>query len=192
MPLTGDFSKLKKLKRAMADLGRKDGSAQREVGRQVVREVRGVLREQFAEGTGPYGTWERTKRGRPALVSRKLPQDFRGSTIPGGVKFTSRVTWLRAHHQGHTFPAQQVAAQSRFLTFDKRGRLIRRSRIFNKKTGQVRRGVSQTFAREHSIGARVLPRRPIYPDRGMSPRWAQRINAGAAIGMRNWHARALV
>lgn len=187
MPLTGDFAKLRKLKAAMAELARPDGKPQRDVGRQVVREVRVELREQFGGGFGPYGAWEKTKRGRPALLSRKLPQDFRGKTVPGGVKFTTRIPWLRAHHEGHVFPAHQTGGQPLF--FNERGRLLRLGKLSAR--GLRTKFVQERRARQHTVGARVLPRRPMYPERTPLPtKWAYRVNVGAGPAMARWFKRA--
>src|SRR5688572_28526526 len=128
MGFSGPFGRLRQLQKELRDLADPRGRGQQEVARQVVREVRGVLKEQFAAGEGSDGPWARTKDGRPALVSRKLPQDFRGKPVPSGARFSSRISWLRAHHEGHTFGAQEVAANQRFLTFDRYGRLVRASR----------------------------------------------------------------
>jgi hypothetical protein len=182
MALTGDFGKLHKLAASIAALGKANGAAQRDTTWEVVKKVRVVLREQFETGSGPYGFWDRTKRGQAALVSNQLDRDFRGQPVPGGAYFFSRLPWLRTHHEGHTFPSRSVGDRQQVLRFDKKGRL--RSK---KSFGRLRRGHS-TFARGHSIGQRVLPRREIYPDRGMPDKWAAAINAGAAIGISRWYA----
>jgi len=192
MPLTGDFAKLKKLQRNMHDLSKTGGRSQAEVARGVGREVKGVIREQFASGSGPYGAWQQTVRGKPALLSKKLPNDYKATPVPGGVVvMPSRAKWLIAHHEGHVFSARSVGAEQNFLTFNRAGRLIKASRALNKKTGAVRRGVFQIFAKAHNVGPRTLPARPIYPEGAIPTKWAVAINAGAAQGMQRWYERSL-
>jgi hypothetical protein len=188
MPLRGDTSKARALARSLRDLADPSGRAQAEITREVVREVRGVLKEQFAAGVGPYGMWPLTTRGRQALVSRKLPQDFRGEGIPGGARFWSRVPWLRAHHEGHVFPARAGGGQSLF--FNEGGRLLRLGRLTAR--GLRTRFVSERVTRGHTIGQRVLPKREIYPDRGVgsSPTWSAHLNHAARVGMQRWRDRA--
>ncbi len=190
MGLKGDVAGLKKLRREIEDLANPKGRAQAEIARNVIREVRGVLKQEFAAGEGPYGPWDLTKQGKPALISRKLPQDFKGAVIPGGALFYGRIPWLIAHHEGHTFPARQVAANKSFLTFNARGRLIKASRALNKK-GQAKRGVTQTFAKAHTVSARTLPPRPIYPTRGMPAKWSGPISRAGLAGMQAWQQRAV-
>jgi hypothetical protein len=189
MPLTGDFMNIRQFENSLRDLARTGGGSQREIGFQVIKQVRGVLKEEFASGEGPESEWQRTVRGQKALISKKLPQDFFGVIIPGGVFIGSRVPWLQAHQEGFTFPERQVAKETHYLTFNKKGRLIKKSRTLNKK-GEVKRGVYQTFAKAHTVGGRELPARPIYPEGAIPEKWAKAINEGAEIAMTKWYERA--
>lgn len=189
MALTGDSKQLDNVRRAMLDLGTPLGRTQTDVARSVIREVRGVLRDQFAKGEGPSKTWIQTARGKPALISKKLPQDFVGKPVPSGVEFTSRIPWLIAHHEGYVFGSRNVGASKQFLTFDKNGKLIKRKRALNKK-GEARRGVFQTYAKAHTVGGRVLPARPIYPEGYMPPRWLSRLTRGVSAAIDRWYQRA--
>jgi hypothetical protein len=190
VPVTGDLAKAKALARNLRDLADPKGRAQQEISREIVREVRGLLREQFAAGVGPYGMWPLTVRGKPALVSRKLPQDFRGEPVPGGVRFWwgGRARWIRAHHEGHVFPARQAGGQSLF--FNEKGQLLRLGKLTVR--GLRTKFVMERVARAHTVGQRVLPKREIYPDRGVgsSPTWAAHVNHGARLGMQRWRERA--
>jgi hypothetical protein len=156
----------------------------------IVKSIRGLVRDEFATGVGPYGAWQRTARGKAALVSKKLPQGLTSRADRGQILFVIRVPWILAHHKGHRFPARSVEANQQFLTFNARGRLIANRRALNKK-GQARRGVFQTFARAHKVKERILPERPIFPTRlGLPPKWKAGIVDGASVGMANWHKRA--
>src|SRR5689334_25438613 len=108
---------------------------------QVGRNIREELKQEFAEGAGPYGAWQRTVRGRAALVSKKIPYAFTFRVDRGEVQFVGRSPrgWLKAQHEGHTFPARQVAANRQHLSFNSKGKLVAERRIFDKK-GNVRRG----------------------------------------------------
>jgi hypothetical protein len=169
MPLTGPFKRLPAMAREIEKLGKPASPAQKAIAKAVVKEVRAVLTEQFATGTGPDGkAWKRTKRGKLALVSRKLPRDFVGTAVAKGVAFVSRVPWLIAHHRGHTF-----AKRTQTLTFSKKGRLLSEKRQARAKL---------VFDVEANIGARVLPERPVYPD-PVTDKWGKRINKGVSTAL---------
>lgn len=181
MPLTGDFGKLEKLAQNMRDLAKKDGKAQRAVASATVPKIKQVWREQFKSGVGPEGAWQRTARGKQPLDSRKIGSDFKGVPVSGGVLFKSPVKWLAAHHAGHTFASRSVAARQNILRFNKKGRLVTAKRFEKATRGRA------VFARAHTVGARRLPARPLYPTGGAMPaRWARAINDGAAEAMRRW------
>jgi hypothetical protein len=188
VPLEGDKRQLGALAQSMRDLA--TGAP---IARELEREVKSLLKEEFAAGVGPYGDWQETKRGKQALLSRKLPQAFKSEFQPNGLRFSAKTSrdLLVGHQEGHTFPARQVAANKQFLTF-KNGKLVKLSRALNKR-GEVRRGVHQTFAREHTVGERVLPARPIVPrdSEGMPSTWQNACTRGAERGMQRWFEQAV-
>ncbi len=206
MPLTGDLRRLRGWALHVQSLGKPNGAKQVAIAKAVGAEVRDLLKKQFASGVGPEGPWKRTVRGRPALVSRKLPGDFKTSAVASGVFVSSRIPWLRAHHEGHTFPARHVAG-GRELFFNRKGRFrsrqsfegaqyqarIRMHAIRLKMVGATpaqrrryqaqldRLAVSSGFVatqRSHSVRARVLPMRRIYPDDMRRGAWGQAIARG--------------
>lgn len=182
---TGTFDRLRRLRRNVVELANAGGQPQRQIAKEAQKDVKQLLREQFAEGRGPDDPWERTADGEPALVSKKLPSDFEAQIRPGGLLRVqpSRATWLRAHHEGHVFTTRQGGGQ--VLTFNKSGRLVKRARISRQKF------VFDRVARKHTVGRRVLKPRPIYPnDIAASPRWSTRIRAGQARAMKAWAALA--
>jgi len=185
MPLSGDFARLRQVERGLQDLTRTNGRAQRTIGQAVGREVQGLLREQHARGIAPEGTpWPATARGKPALLSRKIPGSFSRSIAAGAVAFRSEIDWLSAHHEGHVFPPRAVADRAVILRFNRKGRLVSERRF-----KRLKRGVA-VFARAHAIRQRVLPPRPIYPTGSIPSRWATAINRGALEGMQRWYQRA--
>jgi hypothetical protein len=186
MPLDGDFNGLRKLERSIADLSKTGGASQAQVARGVISEVRGLLREQFTSGIGPDGSpLTPTVRGRPALVSRKLPQAFTGSPIPGGAAMSLRVEWLEAHQHGHTFPSRQAAGQTMIF---RKGKLVSQARAA--KGWQGPKSWQDVRSRAHTVGQRVLPARAIVPEGALPPRWAQAVGQGATNGMQAWYERA--
>lgn len=184
MPITGDFAKLKKLSRSLRDMANKTGNTQRDVARATIPKIKKVFAEQFKTGAGPDGPWLQTKRGKQALQSRKLASDFKGRAIPGGVSFWSPVKWIMTHHRGQVFAARHAAARASILRFNGKGRLVTAKRFEKIKKGRA------VFARAHTIGARTLPARPLYPTRSLPSKWAAAINAGALEAMRRWRAAA--
>lgn len=189
MALTGDFAKLRSLQHGFQSLA--SGAERDRLARGIKSSVIGQLKEEFSKGISPDGTaWQQTKRGRPALISRKLPGAFVGQVNSGNVFFRADSTrsLLVAHQFGATFKARAVGAGKQFLTFDKLGRLVKAKRALNKK-GDARRGYRQTFARTHNIGARVLPARPIYPEGAMPTPWSDRIQSGVISELMAWNDR---
>jgi hypothetical protein len=186
MPASGDSRKLDKLAERMHTLASGKGTG---LFPPINRAMKAVLREEFTRSIDPSGrTWQPTVKGRPALISRKLPNAFAFAARDGyivGVGKTKR-DLLTAHQEGHTFRARQVAALKNFLTFDKGGRVIAKRRALNRK-GDVRRGVQQVFARAHEVSERVLPARPIVPEGSTLPRlWDGALRAGFTEGMTKW------
>jgi hypothetical protein len=187
MPLTGNEAGVRQLRRDVEQLGKGEILL---AGART--EVKSLLREQFDQGIGPDGTpLQETVRHRPALISRKLPNAFGSRIDQGALRFTAKSTrdLLEAHQEGHVFKARKVAAQKQFLTFDRRGRMIKNSRALNKK-GEVKRGVHQTFGRAHTVGERVLPARPIAPGPALPARYEQAIERGVTAGVMRWHDKA--
>ena len=179
MPLTGDLSRLKGWAAHVQSLGKPNGAPRRAIAKAVGDEVRGLLKKEFTTGTSPTGArWTPKKNGKPALISRKLPGDFKTSPVASGVFTSSRIKWLRAHHEGHIF-----AARSQVLTFSKKGRLLSAKRIMRAKL---------VFDVRAKVGQRVLPPRPIYPGNKMTGPWGDAINRGIASGMAAWRGAARV
>lgn len=191
MSLTGNFDGLRQLQRALKNLAKPDSSASQEIGKRVANEVDGVLREQFSTGVGPDGEWQRTKSGRPALVSSRLAAAFRSRFDRGVLRYTAATprNWLEAHHEGRTFPARKVAALSRYLSFNSKGKLVAGRRIL-KKDGTTKRGTYQRYAAAHTVSQRVLPRRPIYPTGALPSKWSNAIMRGASAGITRWYDRS--
>lgn len=176
MPVSGDIRRLKGWGAHVKSLGKPNGPPQRAIAKAVGNEIRGLLKEEFARGIGPDGRpWKLTKRGRPALISKKLPGDFKTSPVANGVFTSSRVKWLRAHHEGHVFPAR-----SQVLTFSKKGRLLSEKR---------QRRAKLVFDVTARVGQRVLAERPIYPVNRMTGPWGKGVNRGIALGVKEWRAR---
>lgn len=203
MPLTGDFVALRKLERQLQDLSKPGSASQKLIANGVAKSLKELVKQQFLSGVGPYGEWQRTKRGKPALLSRKLASGFKATVIPGGLVIRlsppeSTVTrWLFTHHEGFTFPARAVkGGQTRF--FNRSGRLIRHERamrwVDRDKDGKFqavfKRGVFRRVTKAHVIGSRQLPERPLWPSHGMSESWADAINKGARDGMDAWYRKA--
>lgn len=196
-----DRAQLRELQHQMRDLAAPEGTAQRRINESVARELRGVLREEFATGEGAYGSWKPTVHGHQALESNRIAQTFFLIAVPGGVFGWSLIPWLIAHQVGATFAervqsanrASQITGQSagRYLTFNRAGKIISPAKIFNAK-GEVRRGAYQRFIADHRIGARHLEARPMVPDMGraMPPKWGEAINRGGEAGMRSWYEKA--
>lgn len=192
MPFTGDFAGLRQLERSIEGMARPGGPGVKLVLGAMRTAIKGLIKQEFATGIGPDGEWQATKRGRPALLSRQLPKTFVAHIKETGVRFASLVKrdWLLAHQLGHTFTVRHVAAEKQFLTFNRKGRLVRNSRALNKK-GEVRRGVHQTFARAHAVGERVLPAREIYPaDGGLTSKWGEAIAGAVTAALERWYEHA--
>jgi hypothetical protein len=184
MPITGDFKKLKALEKKLADLAMPKGTAAMQVGKQVSREILKVVKDEFARGVAPSGApWQEKARGGQALESRKLPNAIR--PYPDGlfILFSSRVPWFGAHQTGHVFPAR--AAGGQVLTFNKKGRLLKASRIGRQKF------VFDVAAKAHEVRQRMLPARPIHPEPGEKPpAWVAAIARGADTVLQRWYASA--
>jgi hypothetical protein len=192
VPLTGDLAGLRRLRRSVEGLARPDGAGRAELAGQVQGEVKALIAEEFTRGVAPDGsTWAPTKRGKPALISRKLPNAFASRIDRGVVRFIAKSTrdLLVAHQHGHVFPARQVGEHKQYLSFNSKGKLVAERRIF-KKDGTVRRGASQRYAAAHTVRERVLAARQIYPEGTMPLRWQEAIARGLTSGMTRWAAAA--
>jgi hypothetical protein len=189
--LTGNFAGFRELRKAIRDLSKPDGRAVQDIAKNVKAEVDVVIRDEFASGEGPDGPWQKTARGRVALISRKLPNAFRSRFDQGVLRYTAKVPrgWLLTQHEGHAFPARKVAALKRYLSFNSKGKLVAERRIFDKK-GNVRRGAFQRFAGAHTVGRRVLPPRPLYPTGSLPAKWSNAITRGASVGLSRWYDRS--
>lgn len=186
--LTGDSKRLQKLEQSLRELGQRDGTMLTEATKQIAKNIKDTLKEEFSQGEGPYGAWLRTVRGRTALLSRKLPQAFAFRADNFVLKFFLRVPWLTAHQTGYKFSARQAKSQSLF--FNEEGRLLKLGRLNGARLKKIN-FVQEVKGRAHTVGARVLPARPIFPtSAGVPPKWAQRINEGANYGMQRWYQKA--
>lgn len=193
MPFTSPTARLAAVQRDLRSLGDPEGSGQRFVLSGIRRAIlRGPLREEFKTGIGPKGPWQPTARGKQALRSNKLAGAFAAQLLAGAVEFSGAVkrNWLEAHQTGYTFPARKTAANQQFLTFNRKGRLIKNSKALSKKDGLVKRGVHQTFAKPHTVKAHVLPARPMVPTGTTLPAaWETAASAGASEGLERWAKR---
>ena len=213
MGMRGNFAGLKKLQREFAGLARKQGAEQTAMARAVTQKLRPLIKEQFAKGVGPDGApQERTKRGKPGLVSRKLGSGIRFAPIPGGLRISAPTQHLDdilgAHQNGHVYSARQ--SQGGFQFRGKTGKLISRSKFlravrdaqathsrgswrYSKQVGKKTRFVGERAKiAPHRVGARVLPPRHIVPAKGepMPPRWVSAIQAGLREFLRAWAVHA--
>lgn len=185
--MTGSFDSLRQLQRSIAGLGRPGGSGNVDLLQGIRTEVKGLLVGQFSAGIGPDGApWKDTVRGKPALVSRRLPAAFLSRIDQGAVRFVGWVKrqWLEAHQFGHVFKTRAVADRANVLRFSKRGKLISQARQNRQKYGRA------VFARAHTVGQRVLPARQIYPEGTLTPRWEAAVGRGITSGMMRWYERA--
>jgi hypothetical protein len=159
----------------------------------IKREGLVLLKHEFSTSTSAEGDpFTPTKRGRPALASRKLPFAFDARVDRGVVRFIGRVRrdWLLAHQTGWKFAAREVAANRQYLSFNSKGKLVAQRRII-KKDGQLRRGAFQRYAAAHRIQARELPERHIVPvGPGLPPPWAAAASAGVASAIAKWAENA--
>src|SRR5690349_19485394 len=188
MALTGDFNEVSAVRASMRELGLTSGRAQRDIAKEVAKEVRGLLRAEFASGEGTEGAWARTVRGKQALQSKRLAGgDFQDTAIPGGVEFVSKIDWLQAHQEGHTWAAREAGGQSLFL--NEKGRVLRLGKL--SKRGLRVKFVEEKVARQHTVGERELPARPIIPEGSDMPAaWSDAISRGAEAGVKRWYDRA--
>ena len=186
--LTGDFGKLKKLGAAVEALAKPGGKPQARLAVSVIGELRrGPLADQYRTGAGPAGQWTRRADGKPALVSRKLPQMISAKPTDIGARFVWRSPMMVAHHEGHMFAARTGGGHSIFL--DENGRSIKLGKL--NRRALRRRFVQEVVIARHRVGVRVLPARPQYPRGTMPGPWAEAISAGLRSGMQRWHEHAL-
>jgi hypothetical protein len=189
--LTGNLAALRALRRSLLDLAKPDGRTVKDVGKNVAGEIDEVLREQFATGVGPDGEWDRTRRGRPALVSSKLAAAFRSRLDRGVLRYVARTprNWLAAQHEGHVFPARKVAALSHYMNFNSKGKLVAARRVV-RKDGTPKRGSYQRFAAGHTVRERVLPARLLYPTGALPAKWSNAISRGVGAVITRWYERS--
>jgi hypothetical protein len=205
MPMTGDERKLGQIAGGFRSMGERNGAGQQRLLEPVKRKIKDVLRQEFTRSVDPSGaSWKKTVRGKAALVSRKLPFAFEFAARDGGVVGVgkSKRDLLDAHQHGATFKARQVAANKNFLSFNRKGRLVKESRIFKRNAevsvvdgrvkvtysrGDVRAGAYQRFARAHTVRERVLPQRKIVPEgTTLPPLWSGAVEEGVTEGMTKW------
>jgi archaeosine-15-forming tRNA-guanine transglycosylase len=190
MPFVRRAAALRRLRRGFESIADPEGSGRAVLIGDVQPEVKALLAEEFAKGIAPDGTdWQRTVRGRPALISRRLESAFVSRVDRGVLRFAARSTrnLLTAHQEGHEFPERHIAANKEFLSFNSKGKLVAARRIF-RKDGSLRRGAYQRFAAAHTVKARTLPARPIYPEGALPLRWEEAIRRGLTGGLQKWAA----
>jgi hypothetical protein len=189
MGLKGDLARLKRLGRDLAEMGQPGSSPQMMLLEPVKQQGLVLLRYEFTESVDPSGSsWAETVRGKPALVSKKLPFAFDARIDRGIVRFIgkSKRDLLTAHDQGFVFPKRSVAANKQYLNFNSKGKLVAERRIF-KKDGTPRRGAYQRFAKAHHIRERRLVQRQIAPSGPTMPSlWDAATRSGLAIGFGQW------
>jgi len=114
-----------------------------------------------------------------------------------------RRQWLMAHQKGHVFPARTVEGQRRF--FDAKGKRVAAARfkaLTSKAGRRVTIGAREAYwqesknrarlkgrilnVRRHTIRARVLVPRLIYPEPKMGARWGKHLKdtVGEVLGKR--------
>lgn len=187
MPFVAPSEQLAALGNEMRDLAKA-----RPLVRALDRAVKGILKAEFATGAGPSGAWKPTVQGKQALLSRKLPTAFRSVVAGLGIEFVGRSNrdLLVAHQEGHVFPQRHVKALKQFLTFNRRGRLMRASRALT-NDGRARKSYTQIFARAHQVGRRVLPQRQIVPEGSTLPGpWDQAIGQALSPALDQWAHKA--
>lgn len=199
MPLSGDWKGLTNLKKNIAAL-KKAGPWEREILGGIAKEVRGLLSYEFASGVAPSGVpWQPTVRGKQPLDTQRLASDFKARIVAGAVIFYSRIPWLSAHQEGHTFSARHVADRKNVMRFSNRGRLVKAARFdkiryrTDKKTGQqieVRNRGRVTFARAHTVSARILPARPMAPEGELPELWQGAVGRGVIGAVQRWYTQA--
>lgn len=200
MAFRGNTAVLRGLARQFDGLGNPRGPARQRVMLAVKPQIIGVLRDQFSRSIDPDETdWQETSRGRPALLSRskQLPNSFAIRVDQGVLAGISRIPrdWLRAHHEGHVFPARTT--KSSVMRFNSKGRLISKSsfrRALDKrlsgKNPQRKRRYSIRNVAPHRIGPRVLPKRQVIPERELTPMWSEAVARGVNAGLLKWSGQA--
>jgi hypothetical protein len=199
MAVSGDFAKLRALRRSLQGMVTPGEGQHKAMAGAVIRAVKDAVKQQFREGIGPEGTSQvdRKSDGNPGLQSAKMARGMLDAKIDGdAVRFCSKnpKRWpdiLEAHQEGHVFPARRQA-----LERNAKGRLIRHSKFRamaggkievrsddvtsyarQLKSGLLKEAASRQVAR---IGQRVLPQRRIHPDSTMPARWDDAIAASLA------------
>jgi hypothetical protein len=200
MAFRGNTAVLRALGKQFSSLGSPTGQARQRVMLAVKPEIRGVLAYEFSRSVDPDdSTWQETAHGKSALLSpsKKLPNSFAVRVDQGVLAGISRIPrdWLRAHQEGHVFPAR--TAGKSVMRFNSRGRLISRAafaraldkRLSGKNPARKRRYSARMIA-PHRIGGRVLPQRRIIPDGQLTPLWSQAVARGVNAGLLKWSGQA--
>lgn len=196
MPLTGDAAGLRRLRKHVASLASGEEGAR--VLRTLRSEVNTLLRDEFTKSTGPDGeTWQKTVRGRPALLSRKLPFAFQSRVDRGELRYSAKTKrdLLTAHNEGHVFPARHVGAAK--VVRDRKGRRLSANqfrrlldRRLSAKRPRRKRAYTVGQVRAHIVRQRVLPQRRIVPGSELPTRWEAAFNAALLRAMASWADRA--
>lgn len=205
MPLTAPFAQLAAVRSGFASLASRNGSSRQALLRSVSLQVKNALREQFRDSVGPSGSpWQQTTKGKPSLVSKKLPGAFRFEVANGVLKGKGKSNrdMLEAHQLGHSFGSRRAGGST--MSFSARGRLISAARFRRASELARARNISNGLmgkklrkwkgferrAIQHTVGARVLPARPIVPTGSTMPRlWESYVRIGLTDGMQKWSSR---
>lgn len=200
MPVTGDFSKLKRFWRIMAQLAVDGKTQERTFGEPAIRAVKDLVKDQFRRGVDPSGSpqqeivqghkrkrGDRSHAGEHGLRSTALSHGAieamaRGPRIfffaKGGSKLSEM---LDAHQKGHTFGARTsrlLGAGGKWATRKEIRAYLRAKKLTTVRTSEglayVRnfRNGTRIYARSKNVTERnrILPARQIYPD-SLSERW---------------------
>lgn len=118
----------------------------------------------FAESRDPYGRrWQPLKhrRGQPLRDTGRLQRSFNrnSSSDPDGFSIGTNVIYANVHQFGHTFAARRQA-------------VTRKGRF--KKNAQA-----TARTKNRSIGARVVPARPMLPNGALGVIWTRAMRKAA-------------
>lgn len=194
MPLTAPTAALAKVSRGLTGLAQVDGPGRMLLLKNVQQNVKALVRNEYASATSPSGaTWQKTVRGKQALLSKKIPNMYESRIERGVIVFVaySAREWLLAQQEGRVFSARHVAAKT-LVVNKKSGRILSRAAFakaldkrMNSKTHK--RSYTTRQQKSHAIRARILPARPSVPESSALPAlWGAAVSAGVTQGMAQW------
>lgn len=216
----GDVKALKRAQKELERAAKQDDALLKKIEQGSIRAVKDLVKEQFKKGIGPDGSPNRKRKdGKTALLSERLARGaldarVQGTSIVFFAKASGRLDQaLEGHQAGVVFPPRKAGGQ--WLRFNAKGRLISYSK-FLRRTKNAQLGVDtagyQSFvtsrtskkgktslrfagsrqqAAEHTVGQRVLPATPIYPNGSTMPtRWTAALDKVAEGVLEAWAKRA--